>query len=61
MAEAKLLEPDKCQAMVAGSVGLSSDEAHRRLAEFGPNTVSEDVPPRWRLLGEILVADPVGA
>ncbi len=48
MAEAKLLEPNKRQATVAGSIGLSSEEARRRLAEFGPNTVSEEVPPRWR-------------
>ncbi len=28
--------------------GLTSDEARRRLAEFGPNAVSEEAPPRWR-------------
>ena len=31
------------------SLGLTSAEAHRRRNEFGPNTVSEQVPPRWRV------------
>ncbi len=48
MTEAKLLEPNKHQATVGDPNGLSSDEVHRRLAEFGPNTVSEEEPPRWR-------------
>ncbi len=48
MAEAKLLGPSKRQATVGDPNGLSSDEVHRRLAEFGPNTVSEEVQPRWR-------------
>ncbi len=30
--------------------GLTSAEASRRLNEFGPNTVSEKVPPRWKIL-----------
>jgi H+-transporting ATPase len=29
-------------------MGLTSDDARRRLAEFGPNIVSEKGPPRWR-------------
>lgn len=29
--------------------GLTSAEARKRLAEFGPNTVTEDMPPRWRV------------
>jgi H+-transporting ATPase len=28
---------------------LTSEEARRRLAEFGPNAVSEITPPRWRV------------
>ena len=30
-------------------LGLTSAEARRRLAEFGPNAVSEQAPPRWRV------------
>ncbi len=30
------------------SAGLTSAEARRRLAEFGPNSVTEKAPPRWR-------------
>ena len=29
-------------------IGLASAEASRRLGEIGPNTVSEEAPPRWR-------------
>ena len=29
--------------------GLTSAEARRRLAEFGPNAVSEELPPRWKV------------
>ncbi len=29
--------------------GLTSTEASRRLSEFGPNKVREEVPPRWRV------------
>jgi ATPase, P-type (transporting), HAD superfamily, subfamily IC len=29
--------------------GLSSAEAHRRLAESGANAIDEKIPPRWRL------------
>ena len=29
-------------------IGLTSAEASRRLGEIGPNTVSEEAPPRWR-------------
>lgn len=28
--------------------GLTSAEARRRLADFGPNTVADEAPPRWR-------------
>jgi H+-transporting ATPase len=31
------------------ALGLTSQEARRRLAEFGANKVSEEVPPRWRV------------
>jgi H+-transporting ATPase len=30
-------------------IGLSGAEARRRLGEFGPNAVSEEAPPRWRV------------
>jgi H+-transporting ATPase len=49
MAEAKLLEANKGRATAGSPNGLSSDEAHRRLAKFGPNTVSEEVRPPWRV------------
>jgi len=29
--------------------GLTSAEARRRREEFGPNAVSEQMPPRWRV------------
>jgi H+-transporting ATPase len=35
-------------ARAADPPGLSGAEAARRLAEFGPNTVGEKAPPRWR-------------
>jgi len=28
--------------------GLTGDEARRRLAEFGPNTIAEETPSPWR-------------
>ena len=31
--------------------GLTSAEAGRRKAEFGPNAVAEEAPPRWRAFG----------
>ena len=30
-------------------IGLTSAEARWRLGKFGPNTVSEKAPPRWRV------------
>jgi len=30
-------------------LGLTGTEARRRLGEYGPNTVSEEAPSRWRL------------
>src|SRR6185437_1255377 len=44
MDRATLIEP----AVRGSPRGLSSEEARRTLTEFGPNTVSEAVPPRWR-------------
>lgn len=42
--------------------GLTSAEAHRRLVEFGRNTVNEDVPPRriahGHFYGSVAVACP---
>ncbi|MGB7540414.1 MAG: plasma-membrane proton-efflux P-type ATPase [Burkholderiales bacterium] len=37
--------PDQAQP----PAGLTSDEAERRLAEFGPNAVTDEAPPRWRI------------
>ena len=48
MVGAKLLEPDESGATIGGPIGLTGDEARRRLAEFGPNAVSDKAPPRWR-------------
>lgn len=31
------------------SIGLTSAEARRRLAECGPNAITEEAPPRWRV------------
>jgi len=30
-------------------MGLTSAEAHRRFGEFGPNTITEQTPPAWRV------------
>ncbi|MGE0465244.1 MAG: HAD-IC family P-type ATPase [Steroidobacteraceae bacterium] len=35
-------------AATVPAVGLTSSEASRRSAEFGPNTVTERAPPAWR-------------
>jgi len=34
-----------------GAAGLTAAEARARLAEFGPNAISEEVTPRWRSFG----------
>jgi len=39
---------DRSATGPAEPIGLSSGEARRRLAEYGANTVSAAVPPRWR-------------
>lgn len=33
----------------AATAGLTSAEARRRLGEFGPNAISDEAPPRWRV------------
>src|SRR5208282_6533291 len=48
MVDARLLESNERRATVDAPVGLTSDEARRRLAQFGPNAVSEAPAPRWR-------------
>ena len=48
MIDSKPLEADERLAAIGNPFGLASDEARRRLAEFGPNAVSEAVTPRWR-------------
>lgn len=35
-------------ASTGSPAGLTSEEACRRLEEFGPNAVNSEVPPRWR-------------
>ena len=47
MTDIELPKAIECQHPSVGPIGLTSDEAHRRLTQFGPNTVSEAVPPRW--------------
>jgi H+-transporting ATPase len=42
------LHTDDAAVPPAEPLGLTSIEAHRRLTEYGPNVVSEAVPPRWR-------------
>ena len=43
-----LPEPAAGGLVADDPAGLGSAEARRRLAEFGPNAVSEAAPPRWR-------------
>lgn len=47
MVQAAALDVDERSAVAP--TGLSSAEARRRLNESGPNTVSKQVPPRWRV------------
>ena len=47
--EAEVDIPKPLAAAPAVPTGLTAAEARRRLAEFGPNTVSEQAPPRSRL------------
>jgi H+-transporting ATPase len=37
------------QVAGGGAAGLTTEEFRRRLAEVGPNAVSEAAPPRWRI------------
>jgi H+-transporting ATPase len=46
--EAKIDVPEFSKPAITSS-GLTSAEARRRLAEFGPNTVSEKIRPRWKI------------
>jgi magnesium-transporting ATPase (P-type) len=47
MFDVKVVESEKCQAAVGNPAGLTSEEARSRLAQFGPNAVSEAVPSRF--------------
>ena len=46
--EAKI-DVQKYSKLATTSSGLTSAEARRRRNEFGPNTISEQAPPRWRV------------
>ena len=49
MVGAKLHEPDEHGgATIDSPVGLTSDEAHRRLVVIGSNIVRDEALPRWR-------------
>ena len=48
MIRATLLETATARAAIIGPAGLTSEDAGRRLAEVGPNAVSEAEPSRWR-------------
>jgi H+-transporting ATPase len=41
--------PDTTSDAAGTPPGLTSAEAGRRLVEFGPNAVAEELPPRWRV------------
>jgi H+-transporting ATPase len=41
--------PEPVAAKAELPIGLTSAEARRRLAEFGPNTVAEEGPPSWSM------------
>ena len=49
MTQAAKIDVDERLAAPAAVAGLTSAQARRRLAEFGRNTVSEEVPPRWKV------------
>ncbi len=49
MAQATPIGTDDRPATDIAIGGLTSAEARRRLAEFGPNAVSEELPPRWKV------------
>ena len=42
-------EVKRVSAPAAIPLGLTSSEARRRRDEFGPNTVADEAPPRWRV------------
>jgi H+-transporting ATPase len=47
MVDAGPREAEQTRTTAGPGVGLTGAEARRRLAEFGPNAVSEAVTPRW--------------
>jgi H+-transporting ATPase len=49
MAHKATIDVPQPSAAVVTSTGLTSAEASRRLAELGPNAVTEEAPPRWRV------------
>ena len=49
MARASGIRSGSFLQLAATPIGLTSAEARRRLAEFGPNAVAEEAPPRWRV------------
>jgi H+-transporting ATPase len=49
MTQAPAITVGKRSPAASAVAGLTSAEARRRLAEFSPNTVSEEVPPRWKV------------
>jgi H+-transporting ATPase len=49
MASEATIGVPQASVAVATSTGLTSAEARQRLGEFGPNAVTEEAPPRWRI------------
>ena len=47
MVDAGLHEAEQIRTTPDAGIGLTAAEARRRLAEFGPNAVSEAATPRW--------------
>ena len=49
MAREAAIDVPQASAAVETSTGLTSAEARQRLTEFGPNAITEEAPPRWRV------------
>jgi H+-transporting ATPase len=49
MAHKAIIDVPQPSAAVGTLTGLTSTEASRRLGELGPNAVTEEAPPRWRV------------
>jgi H+-transporting ATPase len=49
MTQASAITVGERSAAASAVTGLTSAEARRRLNEIGPNAVSEEVPPRWKV------------